>query len=622
MVHPDAQANDDHLLLQAFVHRSSQMAFSTLVERYSGLVYGIALRKCGDPDWAADVTQNVFVSLARKSATLVRDPHFVSVGAWLYGAAILEARCVLRDRIKQRNRQVAMMERLSKSAEGSDHPPDEALADLVPKMDDALGRLPQHDREVIVFRFYDQLGFVEIAARLGVDKEAARKRCSRALAKLARILGGRSAQISSLAVASLLSREFARAAPALLVSRISSTAMACSGTSGATQLITATTAMTITSKNILLGTTALAVLLLSVGGFYHFGRGSIEGKTSSDPDRFLTVSKSAEPVSLKAVATDPSRAGREPVTGDSDAIGSLVIRMRDLCRERDNLLAEAREHMASGAGFAALRPFLLRVEAIDAALCDEAKRLNRDSLEEAIQRLTQLPEDSTRKRSLCALLQRRAAEAPLETVALAKTLGEWAIEAAFRGWGETNPQTALEYQRQIAGGDQKAGRQALLRIFDGWITSVPAAAVEALSHLPYDDQKAALRAFDDHLQSESLRPKLLDAVANARDEAVRVDLAMEFSRTWGRLDPGQASSWLDSINFENRRAVLPAARAIAEGFARSGQPESGANWLWPQLPPEARQEFVRGYVQELWASKDPQAASAWLQSRQIDPSNP
>jgi hypothetical protein len=63
---------DDQQLLRRFVNECSQDAFAELVQRYVNLVYSSALRKLnGDAHRAEDVTQEVFVKLARHAPALV-----------------------------------------------------------------------------------------------------------------------------------------------------------------------------------------------------------------------------------------------------------------------------------------------------------------------------------------------------------------------------------------------------------------------------------------------------------------------------------------------------------------------------------------------------------------------
>src|SRR5438477_604302 len=66
---------DDSELLRRFAHQRSESAFTELVQRKAGLVYSAALRQVGgDVMLAQDVSQSVFIDLARKAAQLSERP--------------------------------------------------------------------------------------------------------------------------------------------------------------------------------------------------------------------------------------------------------------------------------------------------------------------------------------------------------------------------------------------------------------------------------------------------------------------------------------------------------------------------------------------------------------------
>jgi hypothetical protein len=76
-------------LLCAYVERRSEAAFAQLVELHLDLVYSAALRLVRDADLAKDVSQAVFLRLARKAGS-VRDGN--ALAGWLYRAACFEAK--------------------------------------------------------------------------------------------------------------------------------------------------------------------------------------------------------------------------------------------------------------------------------------------------------------------------------------------------------------------------------------------------------------------------------------------------------------------------------------------------------------------------------------------------
>ncbi len=74
--------NDDMKLVREYAARQSEQAFETLVSRNVGLVHSAALRQLRDPHLAEEITQTVFIILARKSGSL--NPKTILPG-WLIG---------------------------------------------------------------------------------------------------------------------------------------------------------------------------------------------------------------------------------------------------------------------------------------------------------------------------------------------------------------------------------------------------------------------------------------------------------------------------------------------------------------------------------------------------------
>src|SRR5262245_44901513 len=105
----------DNQLLRQYVEQGREDAFTTLVSRHVNLVYSAALRKTGSPSAAEEVTQIVFIILAKKADRL---PQNIILSGWLYQTARLTAANFLRTEIRRtRHEQEAYVESQSNEPE-------------------------------------------------------------------------------------------------------------------------------------------------------------------------------------------------------------------------------------------------------------------------------------------------------------------------------------------------------------------------------------------------------------------------------------------------------------------------------------------------------------------------
>src|SRR6266705_3020047 len=94
---------DSQTLLEEYAQRGSEPAFTELVTRYMDFVHSTAVRLVnGDSHLAEDVTQTVFIHLARSAHRLCRP---VMLGGWLHRDTCRVAAKVLRSQSRRQTRE-------------------------------------------------------------------------------------------------------------------------------------------------------------------------------------------------------------------------------------------------------------------------------------------------------------------------------------------------------------------------------------------------------------------------------------------------------------------------------------------------------------------------------------
>jgi RNA polymerase sigma factor (sigma-70 family) len=209
---------DDAQLLDAYAGEASEPAFTELVTRHIDLVYSAALRVvAGDAHLARDVTQIVFLDLARKARGLPRD---VFLAGWLHRHTCFVAKKAVRTERRRRDR-----ERIAMEMKELDDNPQATWEQIAPYLDESLNQLNTSDRTAIVLRFLKQQDLGVVGAALGISDDAAQKRVSRALEKLRVLLNRRGVLLPATVLPSLLATHAITAAPAGLAAAAAATSL-------------------------------------------------------------------------------------------------------------------------------------------------------------------------------------------------------------------------------------------------------------------------------------------------------------------------------------------------------------------------------------------------------------
>ncbi|HEX8236412.1 MAG TPA: sigma-70 family RNA polymerase sigma factor [Abditibacteriaceae bacterium] len=189
------------------MEHDSQTAFNQLIQRHLDMVFATCRREVCDADLAEDVSQVVFLTLARKASTL---RGHGSLAGWLFVTARLASKNALRHEERRRRREhEAFMQMECSGAQTQD------MWDAVqPQLHTALSGLKDTQRAAILLRFFENKSLKETGTLLGLSEDAARMLVNRAIEKMRRVLARKGTPISAVVLSTLLAQHAAEAAPA------------------------------------------------------------------------------------------------------------------------------------------------------------------------------------------------------------------------------------------------------------------------------------------------------------------------------------------------------------------------------------------------------------------------
>jgi RNA polymerase sigma-70 factor (ECF subfamily) len=187
--------------LVAALKAGSEEAFSVLIAEYHQPLYSLIARSIQDPADAADITQDVFIKVFRSVKSFHGDS---SLRTWMYRIALHEASNQRRWWSRHKWQELTIDTPLGVS-EGEDG--DESLClsatlidsgcspyeqvaqgEIKARVEDALRKLPEAFRTVVVLREIEGFAYEEIAEILDVPAGTVKSRLTRGRAALKEIL--------------------------------------------------------------------------------------------------------------------------------------------------------------------------------------------------------------------------------------------------------------------------------------------------------------------------------------------------------------------------------------------------------------------------------------------------
>ena len=246
------------------------MRLQETVAAHVDLVYAAAIRQVRDPHLADDITQTVFLLLARK---LDRMDEEMPLAPWLIKATRYTALAALRaDRRRRHHETGAGEAAFCETTEQHD----QDIADL---LDEALMALAETDRRLIILRYMQGRTIGEAAAALRLRGNTASKRIERALERMRVYFRRRGVSAGASALPGAIAAVAIKHAPPALAEQITM-AIASAGNAASAAAISSISvggAMMTTTTQIKVAAAVILLAALFGGGYLLFRPGEGPG---------------------------------------------------------------------------------------------------------------------------------------------------------------------------------------------------------------------------------------------------------------------------------------------------------------------------------------------------------
>jgi RNA polymerase sigma-70 factor (ECF subfamily) len=187
---PDPVITDEVIIsLVPRCQRGDAGALEAIYDLYADRIYRYILARVGDPDTAADLTEELFVRAIQAIGRFRLNERraAASFSAWLYQIAANLVHDFYRDRGRQPEDGLAGSERAA--GPGADPPGEVEHQETLARLAQAMAHLTEEQRLVIVAKYGEEMSNAEVAQWLGKTEGSIKALQHRALRTLGRLLG-------------------------------------------------------------------------------------------------------------------------------------------------------------------------------------------------------------------------------------------------------------------------------------------------------------------------------------------------------------------------------------------------------------------------------------------------
>ena len=603
---PASAPAGDGALLEAFADHGSEAAFQSLVERYLGMVLGIARRRLGDTGATEEVAQSVFMILARKASRLKPES---SLAPWIHRVTVIECAEVSRRESRHRTRMRAVSAQLLADCEGR-----EVWLEALPILDEAIDALSKSERAVVMLRFFERKSFRDIGAALRKSEDAAQKQCERALHRLSIFLRKRGVRVSVALLAAGLAIAFTPVSSLAAVARISHGALQAASTFEA-KLSILKALETMTRTKLTTGLVVGVALGIPLAMQWNENRRLRE--------QLHVASRPAEPTAKSTRGALPAAAADLPLLNDPRVRNAAVVKTEAIDRGRGN--SAATDHGRDGVADWKQALFLSDPLARSQRLSELIARLTAEDAPAVAAAFGEVGAAGIKFTDEHRLFLRAWGKiggvAAVTHVVGQNGEGSDEAVAALGGWASHAPLQARAWLEGLAESEEK--ETLILGLLDGWSTTDFDAAAAYAESRP---ASGARDRFRELLLQRALRSRGIDGAQQwvqriPEDERNRDYKQQAFGNVVEAMlyrDPAAAARWISELGareFVGAEAVTNTALKLAES-----SPTGALEWMGSLQHAEAKEVAKgAGSVMGQWAQVDSQVAGAWLQQNGSHP---